>query len=139
MAVKGLSSIHTTLSWGTDGTTYGTTVEVSATPDLGGTPQMIEVTTLNDAVQVNVPGVQQLSSLDYTFNFTPENYKKVADDANKQLYYKESEGENGEYGTFTWQGMHTVKKNGDSVNGKKEAVMSIAASSAPVFTAPVGG
>ena len=46
-------------------------------PDLGGTPEMLETTTLTDRMQTYIPGIQSLDALEFTSNYTLDEYKKL--------------------------------------------------------------
>ena len=44
---------------------------------MGGTPEMLETTTLSDKMQTYIPGIQSLDALEFTSNYTLEEYKKL--------------------------------------------------------------
>ena len=48
-----------------------------AIADLGGTPEMLETTTLTDRMQTYIPGIQSLDALEFTSNYTLDEYKKL--------------------------------------------------------------
>lgn len=52
-------------------------VDIKEFPDLGGTPEMLETTTLSDKMQTYIPGIQSLDALEFTSNYTLEEYKKL--------------------------------------------------------------
>lgn len=52
-------------------------VDIKGFPDLGGTPEMLETTTLSDKMQTYIPGIQSLDALEFTSNYTLEEYKKL--------------------------------------------------------------
>ena len=51
-------------------------IDIKEFPDLGGTPEMLETTTLTDRMQTYIPGIQSLDALEFTSNYTLDEYKK---------------------------------------------------------------
>ena len=45
-------------------------IDIKEFPDLGGTPEMLETTTLSDRMQTYIPGIQSLDALEFTSNYT---------------------------------------------------------------------
>lgn len=95
-------------------------VKIKDFPDLGGEPEMVEMTTLADSVQKYELGVQAQDSLEFTVNFDGDAYASL-----KQL---ESKHDN-EYtlsmgvvaeGAFQWTGSHSVYLVGGGVNAPLE-------------------
>ena len=58
-------------------TAWEKVVDIKEFPDLGGTPEMLETTTLSDKMQTYIPGIQSLDALEFTSNYTLEEYKKL--------------------------------------------------------------
>lgn len=56
---------------------YEKLIDIKDFPDLGGTPEMLETTTLSDRMQTYIPGVQSLDGLSFTANYTKEDFQKV--------------------------------------------------------------
>ena len=52
-------------------------VDIKDFPDLGGAPEMLETTTLSDGMQTYIPGIQSLDALEFTCNYTKEDYVKL--------------------------------------------------------------
>lgn len=52
-------------------------VDIKEFPDLGGTPEMLETTTLSDKMQTYIPGIQSIDALEFTSNYTLTDYKKL--------------------------------------------------------------
>lgn len=136
---KGISTIGVTLKWGASASALDKFVEIKDYPDLGGAPEMIEITTLSDDTQAFALGVQALEALEFTYNQTLDNYKTVNGDARKDLYYELSFGKDGSEGVFAWQGQHTTYVSGKGVNEGAEAKMVIAATTKPELKEAVGG
>lgn len=60
-----------------DAETYGKLVDIKDFPDLGGSPEMLETTTLSDKMQTYIPGIQSLDALEFTANYTKDEYTKL--------------------------------------------------------------
>ncbi len=73
-----------------NGDAYEKLVDIKDFPDLGGAPEMLETTTLSDGMQTYIPGIQSLDALEFTSNYTKEDFTKL----------KALEGQNGEYAVW---------------------------------------
>ncbi|HJA69241.1 MAG TPA: phage tail protein [Firmicutes bacterium] len=62
---------------GSSGDTYEKLVDIKDFPDLGGPPEMLETTTLSDGAQTYIPGIQSLDSLEFTANYTLNDYSTL--------------------------------------------------------------
>lgn len=49
-------------------------IDIKDFPDLGGAPEMLETTTLSDKMQTYIPGIQSLDALEFTANYTKDDY-----------------------------------------------------------------
>ncbi len=58
-------------------TNYEKLVDIKDFPDLGGSPEMLETTTLSDKMQTYIPGIQSNDALEFTANYTKEDYTKL--------------------------------------------------------------
>lgn len=56
---------------------YTKLIDIKDFPDLGGTPEMLETTTLSDGMQTYIPGIQSLDGLEFTANYTKEDFDKL--------------------------------------------------------------
>jgi len=56
---------------------YEKLVDIKDFPDLGGAPEMLEKTSLSDRAQTYIPGIESADSLEFTANYTLDDYKKV--------------------------------------------------------------
>ena len=65
---------------------YEKLIDIKDFPDLGGSPEMLETTTLSDRMQTYIPGIQSLDALEFNANYTLADYKKL-----KALEGKENE------------------------------------------------
>ena len=126
-----ISTYGVTLKWGTSAEALTKTVDIKNFPDLGGAPELIETTTLSDAMQTFINGIQTAGEMAFTCNYTKADYTAVKADEGKELYYALEFGENGDEGIFEWQGEHSVHLTGAEVNAPVEMVITIAPSTKP--------
>lgn len=56
---------------------YEKLIDIKDFPDLGGSPEMLETTTLSDKMQTYIPGIQSLDALEFTANYTKEDFMKL--------------------------------------------------------------
>ena len=120
--------------------TWEKLIDIKSFPDLGGTPELLETTTLSDSMTTNIMGIQSLDALEFECNYTLVDYTKL----------KEMEGETKEFavwlggtetggvatptgsdGKFAFSGQLSVYVNGGGVNEVVGMTVSIAAS-API-------
>ncbi len=127
---KAIATIGTVLKWGASSEAVTSTVPIKSFPDLGGSPEMIEVTDLEDAMQAFVLGVQASGAMEFTANFTKARFETVNTDAEKDMYYELAFGSEA---TFEWQGQHSVRVTGSGVNEPVEMVITIAPTTKPVL------
>ena len=59
---------------GTTGDTYEKLIDIKEFPDLGGAPEMLETTTCSDPAQTYIKGIQSQDALEFTANYTKEDY-----------------------------------------------------------------
>ncbi len=126
-----ISTYGVTLKWGTSPEALSKKIDIKDFPDLGGAPELLETTTLSDAAQTFINGIQTLSAMEFTANYTKADYEAVLADANKELYYALEFGNAGSEGIFEWQGEHDVWVTGAGVNAPVEMRISIAPSTKP--------
>lgn len=112
-------------------------IDVKSFPDLGGTPELLETTTLSDEMQTNILGIQQLDALEFTANYTKEDYAKVKalENTNKKFAVwlggtksGKTLTPTGDRGKWEFEGALSVYVNGGGVNEVVEMTISIAAS-----------
>ena len=58
-------------------TTWEKLIDIKEFPDLGGSPEMLETTTLSDKMQTYIPGIQSLDALEFTANYTKADLTKL--------------------------------------------------------------
>lgn len=94
-------------------------------PEMGGTPERIDVTNLEDAMKRNIPGIGDTGTLDFEFYATEDEtdtasqirdawnilrgYQTAGDTMMWKLEYPDGEG-------FTWKGKCTVRRQAVGVN-----------------------
>lgn len=119
-----------TLKWGETESAVSKVVDIKDFPDMIGTPEMLETTTLSDAQVTNIPGIKSSDTLTFTCNYTKADFTAVNADAEKALHYvlEFSDGSK-----FAWQGQHTCGLPGKGVNEVVEFTINIAASTPVEF------
>lgn len=70
--------------------TWEKLVDIKSFPDLGGSPELLETTTLSDGMTTNIMGIQSLDALEFECNYTLADYTKL----------KELEGTTGSYAVW---------------------------------------
>ena len=117
--------------------TWEKLIDIKSFPDLGGSPELLETTTLSDGMTTNIMGIQSLDALEFEANYDLAEYTKL----------KEMEGEDKEFavwlggtesagtvtptgvdGKFEFGGQLSVFMNGGGVNEVRKMTISIAAS-----------
>ena len=121
----------------TDGV-YEKLIDIKDFPDLGGAPEMIETTTLSDSMQTYIPGIQSLEALEFTANYTKEDYtalkqlEGIPTDFAVWFGGTETGGvvtPDGSDGKFNFTGLLSVFVVGGGVNEVVEMTITIAPSS----------
>ena len=115
-----------------DGGTYSKLVDIKDFPDLGGAPEMLETTTLSDAMQTYIEGIQSADALEFTANYTKDDYTKCNALKGKKESYAVYFGEEGTDGKFEFDGYLSARVNGGGVNEVVGMTVSITPASAIV-------
>ena len=126
-----INTYGVTLKWGESSAAVEKVVDIKDFPDMIGTPETLETTTLSDSAQTFVNGIRSTEQLQFTCNFSKTDFSAVNDDAEKPLFYELSFSDGSK---FTWQGQHTCGLPGKGVNEVIEFTINIAASTPVVFT-----
>ena len=112
-------------------------VDIKEFPDLGGTPEMLETTTLSDKMQTYIPGIQSIDALEFTSNYTLADYKKLKDlegqDKEYAVWFGGTEAGDtvtptGSDGKFKFNGQLSVFPVGGGVNEVVDMTITIAPS-----------
>ena len=128
--VKALSTINTVLKVGATGATVARVCAIKSYPDLGGDPEKIPVTDLEDTDETSVPGVRSADDMQFTANYTKEAHAAVLAVCGKHQIFQLDFGADGADGQFSWSGEMSVKINGGEVNGAREMTLTIVRDSA---------
>lgn len=123
-------------------TTYTKLVDIKSYPDMGGSPELLETTTLSDGMQTNIFGIQQNDTKEFTCNYVKSDYStiKALEGTEQDLAVwfggTVSDGvatPTGEDGKLTFKGYVSVYINGGEVNAVREMTVSVAVSSPITF------
>ena len=113
-------------------------VDIKSYPDLGGTPELLETTTLSDSMTTNILGIQSLDALEFECNYDLTEYTKLKAMENQDKEFAvwlggtETAGvvtPTGVDGKFSFNGQLSVFVKGGGVNEVRAMTVSIAASS----------
>ena len=107
---------------------YEQLVPIKDFPDLGGSPEMLETTTLSDKMQTYIPGIQTLDGLEFSANYTKEDFSKLKALEGKDESYAVFFGADGADGKFEFKGSLSVFPVGGGVNEVVGMTISIAPS-----------
>jgi hypothetical protein len=105
--------------------TYKKLYGLFTVPEMGGTPEMIDVTNLEDSIKRNIPGIGDTGTLDFEFYATEDEtdtstqirdtwnilrgYQTAGDTMMWKLEYPDGEG-------FTWKGKCSVRRQSVGVS-----------------------
>lgn len=135
MAQKAYSSIGTFLYFGTERGSLTKLCKIKSTPDKGGEPNMLQTTDLEDSTHTYELGVQDISAMTYTANYTPEDLLRLKATERTAGFFEERLGDDsGKDGIHSWEGQYVVYKNGDEVDGVREMTIVVSPSSQIAFT-----
>jgi len=124
---------------------YTKLVDIKDFPDLGGTPEMLETTTLSDPMQTFIAGIQTLDSsgLQFTCNYTKADFttlKALEADSNHDYAVwfgattsGSTDTPSGSDGKFSFKGQLSVYPSGGGVNEVVNMIVSIAPSTKITF------
>lgn len=108
------------------GSDYTKLIDIKDFPDLGGAPEMLETTTLSDSMQTYIEGIQSSDALEFTANYTKEDYASLNELKGKKESYAVYFGEEGANGKFEFDGYLSARVNGGGVNEVVGMTVSIA-------------
>lgn len=115
-------------------TSYSKLVDIKSYPDLGGSPETIEVTTLSDWMQKFVDGVQSSDSKQFTANYDKDDYSTIEGLEGTEHSFSvwlggtkngDSSTPTGAHGKFSFKGKISVYVNGGDVNAASEMTITI--------------
>lgn len=125
---KAVSTIGTILETSTDGTAWEKLCKIKSYPQLGGAPDQLETTDMEDESQTFEPGVQSMDAMEFTANYTFAAYTAVKAKAGTALKYRLKMGKDGVDGVATWDGQHSVHINEGAVNAIREMTITVSPS-----------
>lgn len=111
---------------------YEKLIDISDFPDLGGTPELLDTTTLSDAMKTYINGIQEAEGLEFNTNYTKTGYAALKALEHKEEDYAvyfgtDSNGDpDGSDGAFTFKGDLSVHVTGAGVNEVRKMLISIA-------------
>lgn len=116
---------------GTDDITYSKLIDIKDFPDLGGAPEMLETTTLSDAAQTFIKGIQTMDALEFTANYDATDFETIKELTGPQKlavwFGATSAGvPDGNRGKFSFDGEIDVYVSGGEVNAVVDMVVTIA-------------
>ena len=120
-----------------DGSSWEKLIDIKSFPNLGGSPERLETTTLSDGMQTFINGIQQLDAMEVTANYTKTDYTKVKAIANTKRHFAfwfggtEAAGNvtpTGTDGKFKFEGELSVYITGGGVNEVVGMSISLSAS-----------
>ena len=120
--VRGISTYQTYLMYRTtSAASYSKLVDITSVPDLIGTPEKIDITSLSDSQRVYIPGIQDRDDMTFNCNYTAENYTAVHDCEGHVYEYAVWFGgsgttPDGSKGKFEWEGDIRAGVSGGGVN-----------------------
>lgn len=125
----GLSTIGTVLKSGPTPSALTKLCRIKSYPQLGGSPEKIETTDLEDIMQTFVEGVQSVDDMQFLVNYEKEAYASVKARIKTDKYFQLEFGESAKDGVFSWKGSISQFVNGGEVNGAREATITCTPSS----------
>ena len=82
-----ISTYKVFLMKSTDGSQYEKLIDIKDFPDLGGAPEMLETTTLSDGMQTYIPGIQSLDALEFSANYTKDDFETLKELEGQDIHY----------------------------------------------------
>ena len=120
---------------GSSDTAFSKLIDIKEFPDIGGDPELLETTTLSDAMQTFILGIQANEGLAFTANYTKSDYTTLNALAGKNEHYAIWFGAtvsnnvltpDGSNGKFSFDGELAVHVSGGGVNEVVDMAITIA-------------
>lgn len=109
-----------------NGGEYEKLIDITEYPDMGGDPEMIDVTTLSHNMRVYIPGIQETEGFTFNANYDYEDYKALkaleGKDEGYAVWFGGTENATGlptptgSEGKFSFKGQLSVHATGGGVN-----------------------
>ena len=126
----GKSTINSVLKIGATAAALTNMGNIKTYPQLGGSPENLEVTDMLDTMQRFVLGVQSVEQMQFTMNYDKTEYEALVANSYTDLVYQLEFGNAGADGIFHWSGQHSIFINDGAVNGIREMTLVVAPSTA---------
>lgn len=110
------STIGTQLMYKSSGSTYTKLCDIKDYPDLGGTPERIQTTSLSESQHTYCRGVQDIGDMTFTANYTKAEYETIKALETGSHDFAVYFGNNGEDGKFGCTAELSVYIKGAGVN-----------------------
>lgn len=120
-----------------NGEAFEKLVDIKDYPDIGGSPETLETTTLSDGMQTYINGIQSSEAMEFTINYDSETFDTIdaMSDTEQEfaIWFGGAEEAGivtptGDEGKFEFKGFISIRVSGKGVNEVREAVISIAPS-----------
>lgn len=141
--VRGIATYKTYLMYRTSSAaSYAKLIDITSFPDLIGTPERIDITTLSDAQRVYIAGIQDRDDMTFNANYTAENFAAVVELEGHNYEYAVWFGATGEVGSeeptgsegkFSWTGDIRAGVSGGGVNEAVQMTVTCTPSTVIVF------
>lgn len=113
--------------------TYSKLVDIKTFPDIDGSPEMLDTTTLSDGSRTYIPGIKDTGGgLEFQANYTKTDYsalkalEEVETDFSIWLGHDSSKNPDGHDGKFSFKGYLSVGLAGGNVNEVNNMTITIA-------------
>lgn len=126
------------------GGSYSKLIDIKDFPPLGGAPEMLQTTTLSDGAHTYIPGIQGQEALEFTSNYTVEDFDNLRSLEGQELKLAVWFGGDvvggvatptGSMGKFSFSGSLSVFVDGGGVNEVVNMKITIAPSTVISFDA----
>lgn len=124
----GYATINTVLKIGSTAAGVAKVYPIKTYPALGGSPEQLETTDMEDTMQTFVLGVQSLESMQFTMNYDKTAYESLSGTSLSNQFYQLEFGSSGTDGIYSWKGQHSIFINDGSVNGIREMTLTVSPS-----------
>lgn len=130
-----------------EGSAWKKLIDIKDYPDLGGSPEMLEVTTLSDPMTRQIMGIQSADAMEFTLNYIPSDYQKLkkyqeeGTELDLAIYFGGTESggvvtPSGDDDKFFFKGTVSVYISGAGTNEVREMTLSVARSTVITQTDP---
>ena len=128
-------------------TTYAKLIDIKDFPDLGGSPDALETTTLSDGAHTYIPGIQGAEALEFTANYSATDFQTLKALAGTKTSFAVWFGATvsagvttptGSDGKFSFDGYLDVHVSGGGVNEVVDMVVTIIPASTINFSVSNG-